>query len=209
MHTILVVVHLFLAIGIIGLVLMQHGKGADAGAAFGSGASGTVFGARGSANFLSRSTAILASLFFVTSLALAWFAMKSTDRGGLMDKVEAAPPAAAVNAKTAVPAIPGGGAPEAKPSAVPAIPEGKPAEAPVAAAEAPSKVQETAVEPTPQVETTAAFVGQSGMQGESQPVTPPVQTGSQPEPAPSQEMVQKQTPATEPSATGQVPAKAE
>jgi preprotein translocase subunit SecG len=64
MQTILVVLHLFLAIGIVTLVLLQHGKGADAGAAFGSGASATVFGAQGSANFLSRSTAILATLFF-------------------------------------------------------------------------------------------------------------------------------------------------
>lgn len=75
MQTILTVVHLFLAIGLVGLVLMQHGKGADAGAAFGSGASGTVFGARGAANFLSRTTAILAVLFFVTSVALGYFAM--------------------------------------------------------------------------------------------------------------------------------------
>ncbi|MES9874208.1 MAG: preprotein translocase subunit SecG [Candidatus Sedimenticola sp. 6PFRAG7] len=84
MQTILVVVHLFLALGLIGLVLIQHGKGADAGAAFGSGASGTVFGAQGSANFLSRATAIIAALFFVTSLAMAWFAMKTTDRPDLM-----------------------------------------------------------------------------------------------------------------------------
>ncbi len=71
MYTALVAIQLVLAIGIIGLVLMQHGKGADAGAAFGSGASGTVFGSRGSANFLSRSTGILAALFFIVSLALA------------------------------------------------------------------------------------------------------------------------------------------
>mgnify|MGYP003572980289 CR=1 FL=1 len=71
MQTILTILHLFLALGLIGMVLMQHGKGADAGAAFGSGASGTVFGAQGAANFLSRSTAVLATLFFVTSLALA------------------------------------------------------------------------------------------------------------------------------------------
>lgn len=71
MYTALVAIQLILAIGIIGLVLMQHGKGADAGAAFGSGASGTVFGSRGSANFLSRSTGILAALFFIVSLALA------------------------------------------------------------------------------------------------------------------------------------------
>lgn len=84
MQTILVVAHLFLALGLIGLVLMQHGKGADAGAAFGAGSSGTVFGAAGAANFLSRATALLATLFFVTSLALGWFSMQSTERPGLM-----------------------------------------------------------------------------------------------------------------------------
>lgn len=71
MYTVLVVVQVVLAVGLIGLILIQHGKGADAGAAFGSGASGTVFGARGAATFLSRGTAMLAALFFVTSLILA------------------------------------------------------------------------------------------------------------------------------------------
>ncbi len=71
MYTVLVVVQVVLAVGLIGLILIQHGKGADAGAAFGSGASGTVFGARGAATFLSRGTAALAALFFVTSLVLA------------------------------------------------------------------------------------------------------------------------------------------
>jgi len=89
MHTILVVFHLFLSIGLIGLILIQHGKGADAGAAFGSGASATVFGARGSANFLSRTTAILAALFFITSLALAWLAMNSAREAGLMESAPA------------------------------------------------------------------------------------------------------------------------
>lgn len=84
MHTILVVFHLFLSIGLIGLILIQHGKGAEAGAAFGSGASSTVFGARGSANFLSRTTGILAALFFVTSLALAWMAMNTARDAGIM-----------------------------------------------------------------------------------------------------------------------------
>jgi preprotein translocase subunit SecG len=72
MHTILVVVQVLAAIGLIGLVLLQHGKGADAGAAFGSGASGTVFGSRGSANFLSRATAVCAAVFFLASLSLAY-----------------------------------------------------------------------------------------------------------------------------------------
>ena len=71
MQTILLVIHIFVAAAVVVLVLMQHGKGADMGAAFGSGASSTVFGARGSANFLSRTTAILATIFFLTSLALA------------------------------------------------------------------------------------------------------------------------------------------
>jgi preprotein translocase subunit SecG len=86
MQTILVVVHLFVAVGLVGLVLIQHGKGADAGAAFGSGASGTVFGARGSGSFLTRATAILAVVFFLTSLTLAWYAMQTTDRPGLMEQ---------------------------------------------------------------------------------------------------------------------------
>lgn len=85
MQTLLTIVHLFLAIGLIALVLIQHGKGADAGAAFGSGASATVFGARGSGNFLSRSTAIIATLFFLTSIALAYYATKVGEPAGLMD----------------------------------------------------------------------------------------------------------------------------
>ena len=74
METILLVIHVLLSLAIIGLVLLQRGKGAEAGAALGGGASGTVFGARGAANFLSRSTAILATAFFITSLALAYMA---------------------------------------------------------------------------------------------------------------------------------------
>src|SRR3954470_20057199 len=73
LNTFTMIVHLFLALGIIALVLIQRGKGADAGAGFGSGASGTVFGARGSASFLSRTTGIFAGLFFITSLTLAYF----------------------------------------------------------------------------------------------------------------------------------------
>ena len=85
METVLVVVHLFLAIGLVGLVLIQHGKGADMGAAFGSGASASVFGSAGAGNFLSRATGILAALFFVTSLALAYFAMQTGERESVMD----------------------------------------------------------------------------------------------------------------------------
>jgi len=82
METILLVVHVIAALGIIGLVLLQHGKGADMGAAFGGGASGSVFGATGSANFLSRATAILATVFFLTSMGLTWYyAHKGTSKG--------------------------------------------------------------------------------------------------------------------------------
>lgn len=127
MQTVLVVVHLFLAVGVIGLVLMQHGKGADAGAAFGSGSSGTVFGAAGSANFLSRATALLATLFFLTSLGMGWFSMQAVERPGLM--IEDTPPAVEIPASkpvpmSEVPAIPGvngGSAVE-----VPTVPEAAP-----------------------------------------------------------------------------------
>lgn len=74
MESIIIVVHILIALGIIGFVMIQQGKGADAGASFGSGASQTVFGSSGSGNFLSRSTAILATAFFLTSLALAVYA---------------------------------------------------------------------------------------------------------------------------------------
>jgi preprotein translocase subunit SecG len=72
MYQVIIVIHILLGLGIVGLILMQQGKGADAGATFGGGASGSVFGAQGAASFLSRTTAILAALFFTTSLALAW-----------------------------------------------------------------------------------------------------------------------------------------
>ena len=93
MESVLVIVHLFLAIGLVGLILIQHGKGADMGAAFGAGASSTVFGSRGASNFLSRTTGVLAALFFVTSLTLAYFAMQSDEPETLMEQV---PPPAAV-----------------------------------------------------------------------------------------------------------------
>jgi len=67
------VLHVLVALAVIGLVLMQHGKGADMGAAFGSGSSGSLFGATGSANFLSRTTAVLATAFFLTSMGLTYF----------------------------------------------------------------------------------------------------------------------------------------
>ncbi len=89
MQIILQVAHVFLAVGIVVLVLLQHGKGADAGAAFGSGASSTVFGAQGSASFLSRTTGIMATLFFLTSMTLAYYANQANQPEGLMDNVSA------------------------------------------------------------------------------------------------------------------------
>ena len=82
MQTIVVVVHVIVAIAIIGLVLLQQGKGADAGASFGAGASQTVFGASGSGNFLVRATTIGATIFFITSLSLAVFAKNQSSLGG-------------------------------------------------------------------------------------------------------------------------------
>jgi preprotein translocase subunit SecG len=87
---VLIVAHVLVALAIIGLVLLQHGKGADMGSGFGGGASGSLFGATGSANFLSRSTAVLAALFFFLSLALAYVATNRAalqSGGGVMDTV--------------------------------------------------------------------------------------------------------------------------
>lgn len=84
---VLVIVHVVVALSIIGLVLLQHGKGADMGSGFGGGASSSLFGATGSANFLSRATAVLATLFFALSLGLAYFATQpQTEPGGVMDR---------------------------------------------------------------------------------------------------------------------------
>lgn len=110
MQTILTVMQVFLSLGLIGLILIQHGKGADAGAAFGSGASATVFGARGSGSFLTRTTGIMATMFFLTSMALAYYATKGSEPVTLMDRVDertivVPPPVAAPTSD--IPAIPG------------------------------------------------------------------------------------------------------
>ena len=87
--TVLIVLHVLVALAIIGLVLLQHGKGADMGSGFGGGASGSLFGATGSANFLSRTTAVLAAIFFVLSLALAYTATRrpAEEGGGVIDVI--------------------------------------------------------------------------------------------------------------------------
>jgi preprotein translocase subunit SecG len=103
-ESVVLVLHVLTAVAICGFVLLQHGKGADMGAAFGSGASGSLFGAVGSANFLSRTTAILAAVFFLSSLGLTWFATtRATTRGevpqGVMERMPAPK-------STEVPAVP-------------------------------------------------------------------------------------------------------
>ncbi|CAB3720471.1 preprotein translocase subunit SecG [Paraburkholderia rhynchosiae] len=95
LKTLIIVVQLLSALGVIGLVLLQHGKGADMGAAFGSGASGSLFGATGSANFLSRTTAVLAAVFFVTTLTLTYLgAYRAKPSAGVLGAAVTAPVAA-------------------------------------------------------------------------------------------------------------------
>lgn len=90
LYSLVLTIHILVGLGVIGLVLLQHGKGADMGAAFGSGASGSLFGASGSANFLSRTTGILAAMFFATSLGLSYLATSQPKAGGsVMDKLPA------------------------------------------------------------------------------------------------------------------------
>ncbi|HYS66738.1 MAG TPA: preprotein translocase subunit SecG [Paraburkholderia sp.] len=97
LKTLIIVVQLLSALGVIGLVLLQHGKGADMGAAFGSGASGSLFGATGSANFLSRTTAVLAAVFFVTTLTLTYLgAYRAKPSAGVLGAAVTAPVAASV-----------------------------------------------------------------------------------------------------------------
>jgi preprotein translocase subunit SecG len=86
MESIVLVLHVLTAIAVCGFVLLQHGKGADMGAAFGSGSSGSLFGASGSANFLSRTTAILATVFFVTSIGLTYLGTLHGKPEGLMER---------------------------------------------------------------------------------------------------------------------------
>ncbi len=115
MVTIILVVHVLIAIALVVLVLIQQGKGADIGAAFGSGASQTVFGSRGSASFLTRTTAGLAAGFFITSLSLAYISGNRTDAKSV---TEITAPAKVSD----LPSLPSGMAPIAPPESVPAPP---------------------------------------------------------------------------------------
>jgi preprotein translocase subunit SecG len=142
MFNLVIVVQVLSAIAIIGLVLLQHGKGADMGAAFGSGASGSLFGATGSSNFLSKSTALAAAIFFAATLGLSMLASQRgvSTGGGVMENVTvpapvkgsaaipSAAPAAAPAAPAAAEAAPA--ASEAAPAATSAVPAQAPAPAP-------------------------------------------------------------------------------
>ena len=111
---IILAVQILSALAMIGLILVQHGKGADMGAAFGSGGSGSLFGASGSANFLSRSTAALATVFFVATLALAYFGnVHPSSTGSVLEGPAAAVPAQSAPAPAADASVPA-------PAAVPA-----------------------------------------------------------------------------------------
>ncbi len=95
MFTIVIVLHVVAAASIVVLVLLQHGKGADMGAAFGSGSAGSLFGSSGAANFLSRSTGVLAAVFFATSLGLTFLSASPSKSGGVTESIrtDAAKPA--------------------------------------------------------------------------------------------------------------------
>ncbi len=126
MHSVILVAHTVIAALIIILVLLQRGKGAEAGAAFGSGASGTVFGARGSSNFFSRATAVLATAFFISSLTLAYLSSQTTQVSSIMDNaVITEEPAGEVtapapNASSDLPTLPDADQP-AQPEVLPAL----------------------------------------------------------------------------------------
>jgi len=145
LYSVLLTIDVLIAIGLIVLVLLQHGRGADAGAAFGSGASATVFGARGSASFLSRTTAILATFFFINSLRLAFLVSHQPAGGGsVVEQIEGgAPPSlgrpkfskeippADVLAPDVLPAdVPRAGAKQPTSEQAPAADEPRPADVP-------------------------------------------------------------------------------
>ena len=121
MHTILQVVHILIAVSLIGLVLVQRGKGAEMGAAFGSGASSTVFGSRGSASFLTRSTAVLALCFFLLTGLLSFSTNQKSDVKSVTEQVTPQAPSVPASQTPASPAV--GSPPQEHPADVPVAPE--------------------------------------------------------------------------------------
>jgi len=132
----LVGVQMLSALAMIGLILIQHGKGADMGAAFGSGSAGSLFGASGSANFLSRTTAVLAAVFFACTLLLAYFShARPTGGGSLLERAAVGAPAAPASAPAGqipgqIPAGTSGAAPANAPASAPAAPVSGPGQIP-------------------------------------------------------------------------------
>ena len=134
--TILLAVQMLSALIMIGLILVQHGKGADMGAAFGGGASGSLFGASGSANFMSRATGILAAVFFVCTLGLAYLSgVRPAGIDSVLDKAAVTAPASGASAPVST-TLPASGAVGTTPAAIPTGPSA--AQAPVAGATAAS-----------------------------------------------------------------------
>jgi len=142
----LLLVQMLSAIGMIGLILIQHGKGADMGAAFGSGTSGSLFGATGGANFLSRTTAVLAAIFFISTLALAYFGnIRPASSGSLLERAATTP--APAGAADSIPtsgagkpvATEGAPAPTSTTPATGAAPADTPANTPSPASQIPAK----------------------------------------------------------------------
>ena len=121
--TVILAVQMLTAIGMIGLILIQHGKGADMGAAFGSGASGSLFGASGSANFLSRTTAVLAAVFFACTLALAYFGhLQPAESGSVLERAAAPAAAPAASGAAQIPGTATPSAASASSTTAPAVP---------------------------------------------------------------------------------------
>jgi preprotein translocase subunit SecG len=121
LFNLILTVQLVSAVAMIGLILVQHGKGADMGAAFGGGGSGSLFGASGSANFLSRTTGVLATLFFVCTLGLAYLgSARPAEQGSVLERAASTAPAGAASGAAAQ--IPGSGSPAPAASAAPAAP---------------------------------------------------------------------------------------
>jgi preprotein translocase subunit SecG len=148
LYSILIIVHVLVAAGLVGIILLQHGKGADAGAAFGSGASATVFGSRGSSSFFSRFTGILATVFFLTSLTLFWLNINSVKEASVTEIVE--PPAITQPEETVpgdVPVVPDE-ASQATDTDIPAVPD-MPAASDVPAVDTPAEAADKPAEAAP------------------------------------------------------------
>jgi preprotein translocase subunit SecG len=118
LEALILMLHVGAAAAVCLLVLLQHGKGADMGAAFGSGSAGSLFGASGSANFLSRTTAIMATVFFLTSMGLTWYTSREPQQASVMDSHKVDKPAAPTSVPAGADSVPA-------PSTAPAAPKEK------------------------------------------------------------------------------------